>query len=321
MLTVLATQFQPPCSPPRAARELELINNIRGKLYAKNKFYLSSVEGLVGFFCCVNNIKKAYCLYHTPMTPAKQIDLSKKRFPRGLTQPEAGYRFSMDSLLLASFSGIKNKDRVLDLGCGCGVVGLGLLLKNPDYSLTVTALDNNPEHLACAEKNKEKLGMTDMFHLIHADVGKIREYILPESFQLVVCNPPYRIPCSGRVSAHTGKKNARFETCAGLEDFIAATAFALGTGKKGCFTSLAERLPEFFSLCLQYNLIPKKMKMVHSRLDEPAHLALVEVVKNAGQTIHIQAPLILYSGRGKKTKLTKAALDFCPFLQCNNTPV
>jgi len=53
---------------------------------------------------------------------------------------------------------------------------------------------------------------------------------------------------------------------------------------------------------------------VHSRLDEPARLALVEAVKNAGQGMTVEAPLELHEGRGEATRLSGAALAFCPFL-------
>ena len=45
-----------------------------------------------------------------------------------LSQPRRGYRFAVDSLLLAWFAcGDRQARSCLDLGAGCGVVGLGLL--------------------------------------------------------------------------------------------------------------------------------------------------------------------------------------------------
>ena len=44
-------------------------------------------------------------------------------------QPEKGYHFSADSLLLAEFVASDGADRVLDLGAGCGIVGLAALEK------------------------------------------------------------------------------------------------------------------------------------------------------------------------------------------------
>ncbi|MDY0305603.1 MAG: hypothetical protein RBR18_04125 [Desulfovibrionaceae bacterium] len=66
--------------------------------------------------------------------------MQRSAFPRGLSQSNTGHRFSVDSLLLASFARIRRKDRRgLDLGTGCGVVGLALLLLHPDQNLRITA--------------------------------------------------------------------------------------------------------------------------------------------------------------------------------------
>lgn len=40
-----------------------------------------------------------------------------------------GYRFSIDSVLLADFCMSWKDAEILDLGCGCGVLGLILFLK------------------------------------------------------------------------------------------------------------------------------------------------------------------------------------------------
>src|SRR5271170_6536355 len=41
-----------------------------------------------------------------------------------LIQPSHGYRFSIDAVLLARFVRASTRDRVLDLGAGCGVVSI-----------------------------------------------------------------------------------------------------------------------------------------------------------------------------------------------------
>jgi len=33
--------------------------------------------------------------------------------------------------------------------------------------------------------------------------------------------------------------------------------------------------------------------------------------------LRLEAPLVLYEGSGPQTRLTRQALEFCPFLACN----
>ncbi|MBO4793960.1 MAG: hypothetical protein J5556_05260, partial [Deltaproteobacteria bacterium] len=62
---------------------------------------------------------------------------ARKAFPSGLFQPAGSYRFAADSLALAAFGRRflpEGAARFADLGTGCGVVGLALLLEAPASS-------------------------------------------------------------------------------------------------------------------------------------------------------------------------------------------
>ncbi len=77
--------------------------------------------------------------------------------------------------------------RILDLGCGCGVIGLslaGLLApKNPEVTLS----DISPEALSLAEENRDSLGLTDRVALVQSDLFSS----ITGRFHLIVSNPPY----------------------------------------------------------------------------------------------------------------------------------
>ena len=51
-------------------------------------------------------------------------------------QHRNGYRFSLDAVLLAHFCQPASRDKVLDLGCGCGVIGLVLCYRHPEVQVT-----------------------------------------------------------------------------------------------------------------------------------------------------------------------------------------
>jgi tRNA1Val (adenine37-N6)-methyltransferase len=240
-------------------------------------------------------------------------------FPRGLAQPEGGYRFAVDSLLLACFARVKRRARAADLGCGCGVAGLGLLVRAPGAGMRLTGLDADAAMVAAAQENAVRLGLAGHFTAVRADVGRIREEGAPwaESCDLAVCNPPYRELGRGRPSPKGDAMNAaRFESGAGLAGFIRAGGFVLKTGGALCLVGLAERLPETLSLLGEARLAPKRLRLVHGRLDAPAKIVLVEAVKNAGPGLKAEAPLILYE-KGQGNRITPEALAFCPFLACN----
>ena len=244
-----------------------------------------------------------------------EVGEARLAFPRGLSQPEGGFRFSMDALLLAAFAGRERvRGRVLDLGTGCGVVGLGLGLDHPDFF--GVGLDVNPDMLVHARENARRLGLDGRFAFLAADVrhpGCLR----PESVDLVLCNPPYRDPSTGRVCPEGSRTLARFEAGAGLADFVRAAAFALRNRKPCAFIHLAERLDELLDALRASRLQPKEALFVHPRADIGARLVLVRAVKNGGAGMAVPPPLVLHEGSRGATVLTQAALAFCPRLACN----
>ncbi len=256
-----------------------------------------------------------------PRTVAEARDY----FPRGLSQPATGYRFSLDALLLAEFATLSGVIRVADLGCGCGVIGLALLLRQarartplrPGRELHVTGIDQNPEMIACALENAARLGFDQRYAAVQADVAALRGRTdpAPESVDLVVCNPPYRDPASGRRSPDPGRDAARFETVAPGRAFMEAASLVLKNRKRACCIGLAERTDALLADAASCRLTPKRLRFVHPRPGDPARLVLLELAKNGGPGLLVEPPLTLHQAGG--TRLTDEALTFCPALACN----
>jgi tRNA1(Val) A37 N6-methylase TrmN6 len=249
------------------------------------------------------------------MTP----EAARQHFPRGLTQPEGGFRFGADALLLACFAAQAAGQRVLDLGTGCGPAGLGLLLARNDEATTVVGLDMEPAMVEAASENARRLGLTDRFTAQLLDIRNIREEktVLPESFHLALANPPYRHPGSGRRPDHPGREAARFETGGGLPDFAAAAAYALTNGGFLACVHLAERLTHIVAALSANRLEIKRILPVAPRRDAPAKQVLLLARKNGRPGLRLDAPLALYEGSGPETRLREDALRYCPFLACN----
>ena len=247
------------------------------------------------------------------MTVDAETILSRREFfPRGLVQPEGGYKFSLDSLLLACFARPGRRHVGVDLGCGCGVIGLGLLLGNPGVSLTGVELD--AQAVQAAEANAEHLHLSKQFKAVQGDVADWRP---PAVVDFVVSNPPYRPLGKGRVSQGEERATARFERQADFATFARCAAVALKTRGKFAFVHLPERLSGIMAALKANGLEPKRLRMVHARRDEHARMVLVEAVKAASEGLKAEPPLILHQGRGRETRLTDEALAFCPFLGCN----
>lgn len=211
-------------------------------------------------------------------------------------QHRQGYRFSVDAVLLAHFCRPAARSRVLDLGCGCGVISLILCHRHPE--LRLTGLELQPALAELARSNAEANQLGTRFAVRQGDLRRIGERILPESFDLVVSNPPYHRVGGGRISREDECALARHELAADPDSVLAAAAFAVKNRGAVCCIYPAERLASVLAAMTRSRLTPKRLQPVHScPEDSQARLTLIEAVKNGGEGLRLLPPLHVYQRR------------------------
>ncbi|HEX7519419.1 MAG TPA: methyltransferase [Candidatus Deferrimicrobium sp.] len=131
-----------------------------------------------------------------------------------IRQPERGYRFSIDSVILAGFAAPLCRGAVLDLGTGCGVMLL-LLSRLAPGMLAGTGVELQEDLLDFARRNFRDNCPDGRLFAVPGDFRREIPGIEPGSFDLVVSNPPYGRAGHGRRNPDPGKESARHEvTCA-----------------------------------------------------------------------------------------------------------
>ncbi|MGA6971644.1 MAG: methyltransferase, partial [Candidatus Binatus sp.] len=113
-----------------------------------------------------------------------------------LIQPKHGYRFSIEAILLGRFARASARDRVLELGAGCGVVSI---MMSALYRLReVVAVEIQPALAEMVARNAAANSIESV-HEVCADLRQRKiASVEPASFDLVVANPPYRAMAAGR---------------------------------------------------------------------------------------------------------------------------
>ncbi|HEY6367411.1 MAG TPA: tRNA1(Val) (adenine(37)-N6)-methyltransferase [Candidatus Binatia bacterium] len=222
-----------------------------------------------------------------------------------LFQSRNGYRFSLDTLLLADFVTCRGREKIADLGTGNGVVALILAYLYP--SLSITGLEIQPRMVNRACRNVRMNGFADRVTIRRFDVRDVQQAFDPESFAAVICNPPYRRPTSGRISPNAERKIARHEIAASLGDFLRAGTYLLPIRGRMALVYPAPRGVDLLKSMRDANLEPKRLRIVHSFADSRASLVLVEGVKGGRSGIEILRPLIVYK-KGKEYTAEVAAM-------------
>jgi tRNA1(Val) A37 N6-methylase TrmN6 len=209
-----------------------------------------------------------------------------------LFQSRAGYRCSLDALLLAGFVTVKPRDKFADLGTGSGVISL--VLAKREKTIAILAVECQAALAARAQRNVTMNHLASRIEVVHGDVRRIGAFAKGESFDAVICNPPYRKPGSGRLSPNDEKQIARHEINGDLHDFLRGAASLLRSKGRIALIYGAGRLIDLLAAMRQLKLEPKRLRMVHSFAAAEASLVLVEGVKMARSGVKILPPLIIF---------------------------
>ena len=208
-------------------------------------------------------------------------------------QSRAGYRFSLDAVLLAHFAAMKERDKAVDLGAGNGAIALMLAYLYP--CALITGIEIQEAMVQRARRNVELNGLAERVSIVSGDVRAPAKLPQPGTFDVAVCNPPYRSPLSGRVSPHPEKRIARHEFEGALSHFLKA-GYALLSGRgRLALVYPAFRCVDVLASMRAAGLEPKRLRMVHSSPRSEASLLLAEGVKTGKSELVVEAPLIIYS--------------------------
>jgi tRNA1Val (adenine37-N6)-methyltransferase len=213
-----------------------------------------------------------------------------------IIQKKDGYRFALDSLLLSDFTRLKPKDRVLELGTGCGIISLGLFRKYPGIHLI--GLELQAGFVDLARRNLALNQAEGRISLVRGDIRSLPQLFRPGSFDAVVTNPPYRPLHTGRINPQSEKALSRHELAVNLEHLLAATRQALKKGGRFFLIYPVRRLPALLALSRQNHLEPKRLRLVQPLADREADWVLMEAVKEGGEELKVLPVLVVYEKPG-----------------------
>jgi len=205
------------------------------------------------------------------------------------------FPLSTDSIALAGFAKLPHQATVLDLGAGCGTLGLLLCAQNSSCHVTGIELNENAHEMALHNAQANKI--TDRLTSICADLRTIPSLIKPGSFSCCISNPPY---FSGGPASKRTPDARRNDLCT-MDNLMESAAWALKYGGDFFLIHRPERLAELFSCAVKHNLEPKRLCLLRHRGQDPISLVLVQCRKGAKPGL-IWEEECLFQPDGKPTK-------------------
>ncbi len=221
-------------------------------------------------------------------------------------QKSGGYRFSVDAILLAGLTRVRPRDRVADLGTGCGVVLLVMAYRGQGRLLTGIELQSD---LAClARENVQVNGFEDRIRILEADFRHLNGsgHLAAGSVDLVVSNPPYRRVHSGRINPEDEKAVARHELEGSVGDVIAAASYLLPAKGRLAIVYPASRLDHLIVEVRSRGFSPKELTVVFSNRADQGRLVHLQCLKGGGEELKINPPFFIYREPGVYTEAMEA---------------
>lgn len=217
--------------------------------------------------------------------------------PNGYTLdiPEGCFPLSTDSMALSHFVRLGRNARVLDLGSGCGTLGLLLCSREESCRVTGLELDKNA-HLAALE-NIRRNNLEHRMESVCADLRSVSGMFSPGSFHCCVSNPPYF--AAGKPSATL--PTARQETHCSVDALFASAAWALKYGGDFYLVHKPDRLAELIAAGAAHSLEAKRLCLLRHRADALPALILLQFRKG-GKPGLCWEEIILRNSDGSPTR-------------------
>jgi len=221
-------------------------------------------------------------------------------------QPRKGYRFAIDSVLLARFAAERPVAKALDLGAGCGVVTFCLFALGGAQE--VVGIEIQPEMVDRAKRGAALNQAAGRAHFLEGDVRGVEGLVPRRTFDMVVANPPYRPTHGGRISPDPSVAVSRHEVAGDLPAVVSAAAYAVASKGEFCTVYPAGRLVSLLAHTRAVGLEPKVLRLIHPRQGEPASLALLRCAEGAREGLEVRSPLYLHAPDARYSAEAEALL-------------
>lgn len=201
------------------------------------------------------------------------------------------HTFGTDALLLNDFANVKQKDKALDLGTGCGIIPfLWLRDKKAQSKRCAVEIQKNACDQFCRSKLLNKDETLELFQgdLKDGSLLPYREY-----FDVVTMNPPYKIGGAGIKNEDECARIARHEIACNIDDITKCAARILRFGGKLCICHRPERTLDAMESMRKNGIEPKIIRFVQKTGETAPWLVLINGRKGSVPGLKVEKPLIM----------------------------
>jgi len=206
-----------------------------------------------------------------------------------LYQPQSGYCYNSDSIFLYDFiNAFQPKGRVLDVGAGCGVVGL--LVARDNKKVTLEAVEKQAIFREYATINARVNGIELDLH-----AGDFLELESEEKYDYIVSNPPF-YPDGVQKSENEMLFYARYNVNLPLEPFFKKVSQLLKPRSHFIFCYDATQFAIICELLAKVKMRVVDVQFVHPKQDRNASLVMIHARNGSKSMLKVWPPFISFEG-------------------------
>lgn len=217
-------------------------------------------------------------------------DLNRNGY--SIIQNPQKFCFGMDAVLLSGFCEVKEKERVLDLGTGTGIIPI--LLEAKTKGKEFIGLEIQEESADMARRSVSYNHLEERVSIVTGDIKEASKIFGGSSFDVITTNPPYMIGQHGLKNASEAKTIARHEVLCTLDDIMRESAKLLKPKGRFYMVHRPFRLAEIMVTMKKYNIEPKRMQLVYPFVDKEPNMVLIEGLRDGNPRMTVEKPLIVY---------------------------
>lgn len=191
-----------------------------------------------------------------------------------------GFKFSIDSILLAEYVKLTSKTKqILDLCTGNAVVPLILSTKT---NASIDAFDIQEDIYNIALDSITYNNKNEQIKMYNADIKDIDNYIGNKKYDIITCNPPYfKVDNMGYINEKELLAISRHEIKINLENIFEIAARHLDCKGEFYLVHRMNRLDEIIIYANKYNLNVKNICMIQTKKDTPPFICLIRCIKDS----------------------------------------
>lgn len=210
----------------------------------------------------------------------------------------------MDPVILAAQVMPRSGCKIIDIGCGCGIIPLILGFRHRNVQIIGIEIQSQLAELAI--KNIHENQMSDRIQVLNKDIRSttsfdIQSYDNQGLADIIVSNPPYKRKGTGRLNPNTQQAIARHEIRLELSQFLSSARRLLKPRGQILFIFPASRLQDIVPGLMSHNFQLDWIQFIHTKKNKTAKLILVSGLKEGHGNCIVRPPLYIYDNQNNPT--------------------